>query len=324
MIQGLRQSVPVVFKACPEISVRGEWLASEMSDNIQQLSLQGFNVRAVVADNHTSNVSAFRILKSMHQSNDVHFIEHPQSKTKTYLFFDNVHLVKNIRNNLLNARKSVFPLFDFHVNDHEKISCGGGYIAWANLKYIYEEDFQLSANLKKAYNISYKTLNLFNNKQNASLALAVFSETTIAATKCYLPGREDAASFLKLINTWWTIANSKKRFCSDKLGNAMIYCDDKIEFWFSLANWLESWKSSSLSLCLSKQTCDALICTLRAQGILCTDLFEEGYSFIVTAKFLSDPLERRFSQYRQMSGRNFLVSCEKSCQVKTHCYAVHC
>ena len=100
--------------------VRGEWLASEMSDSIQQLFLQGFNVRAVVTDNHASNSSSFRILKSMHQSNDVHFIEHPQSKTKTYLLFDNVHLVKNTRNNLLNARKPVFPPFDFLVNDHEK------------------------------------------------------------------------------------------------------------------------------------------------------------------------------------------------------------
>ena len=152
----------------------------------------------------------------MHQSNDVHFIEHPQSKTKTYLFFENV---QNSRNNLLNARKPVFPPFDFHANDHEKISSGGGYIACANLNYIYEEDSQLSANLKKAYNISYKALNLFNNKQNVSLALAVFSEITIAATKCYLLGREDVASFLKLINTWWTIANSKKRFCSNKLEN---------------------------------------------------------------------------------------------------------
>ena len=87
MIQSLQQSVHFVVKACPKISIRGEWLASKMSDSIQQLCLQGFNVRAVVTDNHASNVSsAFRILKSMHQLNDVHFIEHPQSKTKTYLF----------------------------------------------------------------------------------------------------------------------------------------------------------------------------------------------------------------------------------------------
>ena len=44
------------------------------------------------------------------------------------------------------------------------------------------------------------------------------------------------------------------------------------------------------------------LCMLQTQGKLCTDLFEKGYSFIVTAKFQSDPLERRISQYRQMSG----------------------
>ena len=130
------------------------------------------------------------------------FIKHPKGKTKTYLFFDTVHLVKNIRNNLLNARKFVFPQFDFNKRNQEKINSDGGYIAWADLKLIYEEDSKLSANLKKAYSLSYKALTPYNNKQNVSLALAVFSETTIAATKCYLRGREDAASFLNLINTW--------------------------------------------------------------------------------------------------------------------------
>ena len=59
MIQRLKQSVPVVVKACPEIAVKGEWLANEMSDCLEQLSSLGFNVRAIVTDNHASNVSAF-------------------------------------------------------------------------------------------------------------------------------------------------------------------------------------------------------------------------------------------------------------------------
>ena len=196
------------------------------------------------------------------------------------------------------------------------------------MEHISEEDSKLSANLKTAYSLSYKALTPYNNKENVSLALGVFSETTIAATKCYLPGREDAASFLKLINTWWTIANFKKRYCSNKLGNAMIPGpgDGKIEFWFSLANCLKSRKSASQSLCLSKQTCDALIRTLRAQGRLCSDLFEEGYSFIVTVKFQSDPSERRFSQYRQMSGGGgiFLLVYAKLCPVRTLCCVVRC
>ena len=58
--------------------------------------------------------------------------------------------------------------------------------------------------------------------------------------------------------------------------------------------------------CLSQQTFDALIRTLRAQASLIDDLLEnDGYDFVVPRRFQSDPLERRFSRYRQMSGGDF-------------------
>ena len=60
--------------------------------------------------------------------------------------------------------------------------------------------------------------------------------------------------------------------------------------------------------CLTKQTFDALIRTLRAQASLVEDLLLEGYDFVVPRRFQSDPLEKRFSRYRQMSGGRFLVS----------------
>ena len=59
---------------------------------------------------------------------------------------------------------------------------------------------------------------------------------------------------------------------------------------------------------LSPQTSSALIRTLRAQAQLIEDLLDEGYKFVMTARFQSDPQERRFGQYRQMSGGRFLVS----------------
>ena len=39
------------------------------------------------------------------------YIKHSEKETVTYLFFDSVHLpvIKNIRNNMLNAKKLVFP-----------------------------------------------------------------------------------------------------------------------------------------------------------------------------------------------------------------------
>ena len=59
MIAGLKKSIPYVIKACPEISINGDWFANEIAQSISTLSSNGFNVRAVVTDNHSADVSAF-------------------------------------------------------------------------------------------------------------------------------------------------------------------------------------------------------------------------------------------------------------------------
>ena len=63
--------------------------------------------------------------------------------------------------------------------------------------------------------------------------------------------------------------------------------------------------SESPAFSLSKQTSDALIRTLRAQAALIDELLGEGYSYVIPLQFQSDPIEKRFSQYRQMSGGGF-------------------
>ena len=71
--------------------------------------------------------------------------------------------------------------------------------------------------------------------------------------------------------------------------------------------WLTNWKDSE-RLGLSKQTFHALITTNNAISDLSCDLIQEGYIYVLTGRFQTDPLEKRFSQYRQMSGGRFLVS----------------
>ena len=62
---------------------------------------------------------------------------------------------------------------------------------------------------------------------------------------------------------------------------------------------------------VSRQSFDALISTNRAIADLSSDLLNEGYKYILTGRLQTDPLERRFSQYRQMSGGRFLVSLKE-------------
>ena len=61
---------------------------------------------------------------------------------------------------------------------------------------------------------------------------------------------------------------------------------------------------------LSSQTNAALVRTLRCHAALIVDLLSEGQQYVLTARFQSDPIERRFGQYRQMSGGRFLISAK--------------
>ena len=230
----------------------------------------------------------------------------PNADHRTYIFFDSVHLVKNIRNNLLNEKKFVFPEFNFTVCGMH-ISSSPGYISWHDLHRIHERDQKLQACLRKAPKLSHKCLHPGNDKQNTSLALGIFHETTMAACRSYFPERNDVANFLNLILTWWTISNSNNKYNPNILGNAITKGDGKLCFFEKFADWLEEW-SRCPNFSLSKQTSKALILTLRSQAMLIGELLSEDYDYVLTRRLQSDPIENRFSKYRSMSGGRFLVS----------------
>ena len=309
MIVGLMKSIPYVVKSCPVVSISGEWLSGEIDLCIFNLQKSGFKVRAVVSDNHSSNVNAFADLKKQYGEENSLFINHPAygSSLKTYLLYDMVHIIKNVRNNLLNSKKFVFPPFKFD-SFGDKISVRDGYISWSMFHKLYENDLKLEANLKKAHKITFQVTHPGNNKQNVSHALAIFHETTSAAILSHYPERDDAAAFLQLFDKLFLVCNSKQQFHSaNRLGNAAISGDKKPEFLTAVANWVELW-SSCPYFTLSPQTSKAIITSLKCQAMLIEDLLSEGYKYVITSRFQSDPLERHFSKYRQMNGGNFLVS----------------
>ena len=60
MIIGLKKHVPYVLKAAPVRLINSEFLKNEILNCLESLITDGFNVRAVICDNHTFNVSTFR------------------------------------------------------------------------------------------------------------------------------------------------------------------------------------------------------------------------------------------------------------------------
>ena len=112
---------------------------------------------------------------------------------------------------------------------------------------------------------------------------------------------------MNLINIWWTISNSKQRYTPNVLGNAIIFDYEKTDFYRIFADWIELWCATT-SFKLICQTKSALATALRAQADLIDKLIDHGYEFVRTARFQNDPIEKRFSKYRQMSSERFLVN----------------
>ena len=160
------------------------------------------------------------------------------------------------------------------------------------------------ANLRKAPNLAKKALHPGNCKQNVPNALAMFDETTIAAMKSYIPEKVSfpKSAFLTLFSKWWVLSNSKAQHSTvNYLGNATVIGDNKQSFLRAMADWTQNWQENKILNCekftLTLQTASAFVRTLKFHALLIEDLLAEGYDFIMTFRFQSDPFERQFHQY---------------------------
>ena len=210
-------------------------------------------------------------------------------------------MIKNVRNNLLKYKRFIFPPFEFS-GFKDPTNVPGGEIAWKTFHDVFERDANLRANLRKAPKLTTKVLQPGNCKQNVPNTLAIFYETKIAAVKSYFPEKASAAAFLTLFSKWWVLSNSKARYSTaNYLGNAVVIGDNKQSFLSAMTDWIQNWQEKKIPNCekftLTSQTASAVVRTLKCHSSLIEDLLAEGYDFIMTSRFQSDPLERRFSQY---------------------------
>ena len=176
IIMGVQKNVPLVVKAVPKSKIEKKWLSGQIIETMQSLHEILFS-------------------KYGSESHENAILHHSTSGRRTYLFYHSVHLLKNVRNNLLNSRRFIFP--EFHFSDF--ISLPAEKISWKLLRFDFDEDEKLQANLIKANKLTYKVLHPGDNKQSVPLALAILDPTTSATIESYFPERNAAAQFLRLI-----------------------------------------------------------------------------------------------------------------------------
>ena len=72
---------------------------------IVRLCEGGFKVRGIVTDNHFNNVNAFKILLSENDGDKQHLFVATGSETKTFMFYDSVHLIKKHKEQFTRLRE---------------------------------------------------------------------------------------------------------------------------------------------------------------------------------------------------------------------------
>ena len=98
------------LQKCEECS--GGEIIGANEDSLKTLKNCCFRVREIVSDNPSASVLAYKLLlKESGHLDDHLFIQH--NYQKIYWLHDAVHLIKNVRNNLLNYKRFIFPAFEY-------------------------------------------------------------------------------------------------------------------------------------------------------------------------------------------------------------------
>ena len=129
---------------------------------MQAIQNIGFNVRGELFATIIPpiNVSTYKKLLAEYSDSPVELYIRLNEK-EMYLFFDTVHLIKNIRNTLLTRKRFLFH--SFYFNDlYDNVHVAGGEKSWRLIHKVYEEDQQLLANLKAALKLTASVLHSGN------------------------------------------------------------------------------------------------------------------------------------------------------------------
>ena len=93
MIVGLKESIPCIVQAIPEVKFSSEWLADKMSNCTDDLTSAEFCVRGMVTGDHASNVHAFFSITAIFNSDSHQCMNHaegyrPATLLKSNFFTD--------------------------------------------------------------------------------------------------------------------------------------------------------------------------------------------------------------------------------------------
>ena len=155
MVLSLKKSISYIIKAIPIVKLSKQIICEGILNCMKILNDADFQLRCVISDNHQYNVSSFNtLMKDLSINGKNYCIKNPMTDKNIYLFYDTVHLVKNIRNNLLGRRFFTVPKFELSLLD-VLFSVPKGHVRWCSLHKVHDFDHFLNCHLRKAPALNY-------------------------------------------------------------------------------------------------------------------------------------------------------------------------
>ena len=268
----------------------------------------GFSIVGISVDNFSANRKFYEhelCNKKISSS-----IPHPLCPgEEIYLVYDSTHVFKNVYNAWIKKRIFVCPDF---------LGMQIGTVNFDHLEILAK--LESGKPIKISYKLNDKVLySRPIERTNVKLSDATFHESTINGLKFYSenghPEFLGTMRFLELIRKWWNIVNVKTPDAGRKKRDPTrnpIYNENSpnIQFLIDFCKWVKEWeKSSDSKNFLTKETANAMCQTSTSLvGLARYLITKKGYSYVLLGHAQSDPIEREFGRYRQMSGACYFVS----------------
>ncbi|KAI6654495.1 hypothetical protein LOD99_891 [Oopsacas minuta] len=341
MISSLSKRWSSIVRLLPCSSSSAEVLFPIIKDVIRDVEACGLSVHVLCTDNYPMNVNIFKLFSPSRLLE--HIVPHPMDSNRPlFLLFDFVHIIKSIRNNWLNQ---IDYNKTFTYPDFENIQVASTAV-FEEIRKLYKSDQHSVAKL--APRLTSKacwpsTL----ERQNVSLALRIFDESTPAALNVSYQSRyhtstnSQTADIIPIICNVWKIFNintpNKGILHKDEFSVPLTYNDTRFMFLQRVVDWAECWqvmpdkrgKLSPQTFTSFRHSCISLPCIVNHLAGNC------GYSMMSGAQYHTSycqalETERRiklssilklFSKKPvedSISLKNFLESCSSSCDQDSH------
>lgn len=268
-LNSIFSNIGEVFNVIPVVNLTAKDIITYMDDAILTLQEIGFVVVAVSVDGHRTNQKFIR-----EKGEGKNWFPNPDIEdAKIFLFFDSLHIFKNLRNNWISgefAQNKVEPILTFPAfEENTKLKADFNDIRQIFLHdlHTFQDDNEVIHN---AYGLTSKALWITSfDRQKEGLVRQIFNERICA--ELFRLEKSGTGNYVEIVCRWEHLMNSKSPISgkTSRIADMEPYKsaqDPKLEELRKFISWIDRWKSSEFqgTKKLSNDTFDAFRHTTSA------------------------------------------------------------